>query len=169
MKLQQWGTFSVKDHVKARAFVAEVLLFDRLVIPRPATEKEMKAEGLGPPSEDEVERWRNRNWFPERQRELLDILGEYDLAIELPWGRQAQAHWQGVYGAPDVDPAESDLSASRKLFTIRSCSRNGSRRTMPHISRAVGFWLYMSPVKCKTIWRGKSSAVPRFPVRKSSP
>lgn len=39
MKLEQWGTFSVKDHLRSRAFVAEVILFDKLVIPRPATKQ----------------------------------------------------------------------------------------------------------------------------------
>jgi hypothetical protein len=36
-RIELWGTFSVKDHLRERAFVAEVLLYDRLVIPRPPT------------------------------------------------------------------------------------------------------------------------------------
>ena len=72
MKLQQWGTFSVKDHLKPRAFVADVLLFDQLVIPRPATAKELYSEGQGEPSEDQRDRWLRKGWNPDRQRELLD-------------------------------------------------------------------------------------------------
>lgn len=34
---QIWGTFSVKDHCRPNAFVREVLLFDRLVLPVPVT------------------------------------------------------------------------------------------------------------------------------------
>jgi len=41
-----WGTFSVADHRRRRAFVADVLLYDRVAIPVP--------DGA-----DEVERWRS--------------------------------------------------------------------------------------------------------------
>jgi hypothetical protein len=39
MKIQQWETFSVRDHLKARPFVAEVLLYDKLVFPRTPTQQ----------------------------------------------------------------------------------------------------------------------------------
>jgi hypothetical protein len=29
-----WGTFAVDDHLRPGAFIAEILLFDRLVIPQ---------------------------------------------------------------------------------------------------------------------------------------
>src|SRR5690348_5816439 len=90
VKIQQWGTFSVRDHLKARPFVAEVLLFDKLVIPRPATEKELSAEGGPVVIEDQMGRWRHENWYPDQQRVSLDILGEFGLSIELPWGGHAQ-------------------------------------------------------------------------------
>lgn len=115
MKVQQWGTYSVKDHLRPRPFVADVLLFDQLVIPRPATEKELVAEGGSKATEDQVDRWRARNWDPDRQRRLLDILGEFGLAIELPWGGHSQQDWQKVYNQPDVLSSEcgrSDLTQS---------------------------------------------------------
>src|SRR5271168_359035 len=96
-KLQHWGTYSVRDHIGSRAFVADVLLFDKLVIPRPATEQELLAEGGQSAGEDQLEHWRRMKWKPDRQRELLDILGEFDLAIELPWGVQARQDWRTVY------------------------------------------------------------------------
>jgi hypothetical protein len=34
-KSELWGTFSVRDHLRRRAFVAELLIYDRLVIPYP--------------------------------------------------------------------------------------------------------------------------------------
>ena len=37
MGKQVWGTFSVKDHCDPGAFVAEVMLYDRLVIPNHPT------------------------------------------------------------------------------------------------------------------------------------
>lgn len=75
---QWWGSLSVSDHVKRRALVAQVLLFDRLLVPVPP--------------DDDVEegrRWADNNWMPKRQRRFLDILGtgprEDDLAVPVPW------------------------------------------------------------------------------------
>src|SRR5579871_326061 len=113
MRLQQWGTFSVKDHLRARPFVAEVLLYDKLVIPRPATEKELSAGG--PPEaqqEDEVSRWRRNHWDPKAQRDLLDILGEFELAVELPWDGRAQEHGAKLYGKQELECGRSELTES---------------------------------------------------------
>lgn len=68
---QLWGTFSVNDHRRPRAFVSDVLVYDRLIVPVPA--------------EGDWERWKGRN--PERQRELLDVLmeGNADRVLEVPW------------------------------------------------------------------------------------
>jgi hypothetical protein len=41
-----WGTFSVGDHLRANSFVAELLLYDRLVVPVPP--QEGGAEWSGP-------------------------------------------------------------------------------------------------------------------------
>jgi hypothetical protein len=63
MDWELWGTFSVGDHLRRRAFVADVLLYDRLVVPTP------------PASEPEEEkRWVDMGWEPEHQRKLLDLL-----------------------------------------------------------------------------------------------
>jgi hypothetical protein len=111
VKIQQWGTFSVKDHLKARPFVAEVLLFDKLVIPRPATEKESSGEGVPAPVEDQMARWRREQWYPDEQRVLLDILGEFGLSLEVPWGGHAQHDWQQLYKKTD------SLECDRSDFT----------------------------------------------------
>jgi hypothetical protein len=34
--MDRWGALSVKDHLDARALTAEVLLYDRLIVPEPA-------------------------------------------------------------------------------------------------------------------------------------
>lgn len=66
-----WGTFSVRDHLEPEAFLREVLVFDRLVIPYP-----------DPHMPGEWERWRQPDsknpsvsWEPERLDALLAILG----------------------------------------------------------------------------------------------
>lgn len=75
-----WGTFSVRDHVQPWAFIAEVLIYDRLVIPVP------------PPGEpEEWARWTEERWDPDRQQELLAMLG--DLALPVEWDAQRRAQW----------------------------------------------------------------------------
>lgn len=47
MAFETWGTFSVADHLAPRAFVADVLLYDRLVIPVPVGKERERWEELG--------------------------------------------------------------------------------------------------------------------------
>jgi hypothetical protein len=47
MPFQTWGTFSVADHLGPRAFVADVILYDRLVIPVPDAKERERWVDLG--------------------------------------------------------------------------------------------------------------------------
>jgi hypothetical protein len=78
MTIEFWGTFSVRDHLIDRAFVADVLLYDRLVIP------------TLPEDEPESE-WPTR-WNLAKQRTLLSNLDE--LAIPIPWSQDRRNTWQ---------------------------------------------------------------------------
>lgn len=105
MSKQVWGTFSVKDHCADDAFVAEVLLYDRLVVPVP-------------PDDAERERWRAAGWQPERLDALLTILGER--AYPVPWDGTRQASWLDRYSAgSDVAQATGDwaFAATRSELT----------------------------------------------------
>src|SRR5262252_7087198 len=105
MGKQVWGTFSVKDHCQPHAFVAEVMLYDRLVIPRP-------------PDETERTRWREANWNPELQDRLLKILGERAYVIN--WDAARQASWHDRYAAgAEIAQATSDwaFAATRTELT----------------------------------------------------
>ena len=84
-----WGTFSVADHLRSRPFVADVLLYDTLIVPVPD-------------GEDEVARWRALNRNPGLQRELLDIVG--DLGMAFPWSIQRAGERARRY-AGDRGPA----------------------------------------------------------------
>jgi hypothetical protein len=87
MCAQVWGTFAVNDHCRANAFAREALLFDRLVVPVPASEQE-RARWRKPNEKDPDE-----TWNPERQDALLAILGSQHRAghngarivYEAPW------------------------------------------------------------------------------------
>src|SRR5215467_1697147 len=62
MSRQRWGTFSVFDHLQSNPFVADVLLYDRLVIPYP-------------PDATERERWKKNKRKVDRLDACLEELG----------------------------------------------------------------------------------------------
>jgi hypothetical protein len=83
MSIELWGTFSVRDHLEPRAFVADVLLYDRVVVPT-------MPEGADPASWPE-------DWGLARQRTLLEELG--DLAVSVPWTKERREAWQRRFDA----------------------------------------------------------------------
>lgn len=77
---QLWGTFSVRDHLKPGAFITEVLLYDRLVIPVPPKDEPQ-----------EWDRWNDNGWNPLRQQEVLACLT--GIAEPIEW----TAHWRSQW------------------------------------------------------------------------
>jgi hypothetical protein len=92
MTRERWGTFSVIDHINASAFVPEILLYDRLVIPVPCSD------------EDRV-RWTNNGWKPDLLEERLETLG--DIAIEARWDEELQKMFNARMGAVKYDVAQT--------------------------------------------------------------
>jgi hypothetical protein len=76
---QRWGAFSVIDHIDAEALAADVLLYDRLMLPVP-------------PDDAEVRRWEEKDWQPGLQKQRLDLLG--DLAEPIAWNADRQQVYQ---------------------------------------------------------------------------
>ena len=79
-----WGTFSVRDHLRDRPFLSEVLLYDRLVIPIPPSKEPV-----------EWERWEQNNWNPQRLMKLLPELGE--IAYPVEWTSAWRGTWAGAF------------------------------------------------------------------------
>ena len=79
-----WGVFSPADHLRRRPFVAEVLIYDRLVVPVP-DERE----------EDLLRKW-ERRWDPALQATLLDVIDAErpDLVRRVPWTAQHDYDWR---------------------------------------------------------------------------
>jgi hypothetical protein len=104
MARERWGTFSVKDHQRPQAFVADVLLYDRLVIPFP-------------PSETERLRWVGEKWTPDELEIRLEILK--DRACPVPWNQYARGMFESQYEMAKV--AKSDATDgfhyTRQLLT----------------------------------------------------
>jgi hypothetical protein len=103
--IEIWGTYSVKDHTQRRPFVADVMLYDRLVVPFP-------------PDDEEKERWRVNGWQPSRLNSCLDILD--DLAIPLPWDAERKKAFRDQSSlAKDLNPfylSSLQLSLEAKGF-----------------------------------------------------
>jgi len=88
-----WGTFSVIDHTRHQPFIADVLLYDRLVIPVPN-------------GADEVERWRGLHRDPDLQNRLVGIVG--DLAVKVPWSLQLHNTWAQQYAHETTSDNDSE-------------------------------------------------------------
>ena len=93
MTRERWGTFSVTDHNHRRAFIADVLLYDRLIIPYPP---------------DDIQRkdWAKAGWAPGRLDWCLDILGDH--AIRVPWTQEKREHFKTRYQAGQAARFDTD-------------------------------------------------------------
>jgi len=107
-----WGSLSVSDHVRRRALVAEVLLFDRIVMPVPP---EGDAEEQG--------RWADNNWNPERQRRMLSILGvggrADDLVVTIPWTKSKRDRFSELWKGLRAQPDSANVEHSQLLSSLR--------------------------------------------------
>ena len=105
LEAETWGTYSVRDHCRPRAFVADVLLYDRLVIPYP-------------PNEAEVERWKTSGWDPDRLKNCLQILG--DLAVPVPWDEERQEQFKDRWStAKNLDPYYISSLQTKLEFEVK--------------------------------------------------
>jgi hypothetical protein len=96
-----WGTFSVRDHCERRPFVADVMLYDRLVVPFPADPSEW-------------ERWEHpdQDWDPARQKRVLDVLRRHDekgpLLLPIPWDDARRRAFSDTFTAARAGGLEVD-------------------------------------------------------------
>ena len=102
-----WGTFSVRDHCRRGAFIAEVLLYDQLVLPVVSTaddfEREAQQKGVkvdaAKLARQEWERWTKAGWDPARQTLLTIILKNKDRVALIPWTLDRQTEWKAKMAA----------------------------------------------------------------------
>jgi hypothetical protein len=99
MSREVWGTFAVNDHCVPRAFVADVMLYDRLVIPVPPDN----------PNEDDKKLW--AKWDVNRQTELLQVLG--DRARLVKWDQRRRQAWKTRFEAAKAAAGETSPDAFR--------------------------------------------------------
>jgi hypothetical protein len=117
-KYELWGTFSVTDHVREGAFLAEVVMYDRLVIPVPPDPENAKTPEDRNFAEKQWDRWERHGWNPKRQQRLLSILRPVALPIE--WNRERHELWAAEYEKSKRDAAQqfSEILAGWKTGEV---------------------------------------------------
>jgi hypothetical protein len=90
---QLWGTFSVADHLRSRAFVADVLVYNRLLVPVP--------------DDNDFEGWEKQRWRPGLQRTILDVLKQGGVRVEeIKWDAGRREAYQAL-----IKGSKSDMAA----------------------------------------------------------
>lgn len=113
-----WGTFSVLDHRRPRPFVADVLLYDKLVVPVPN-------------GDEEWVRWTDLGREPDVQAELLGIIGR-DLTVPVPWTLARHREWAARCGAPSDPGVEASVRDEiAKAVSFDAVNVESARQTSP--------------------------------------
>jgi hypothetical protein len=141
MSLQIWGCYSVADHLASRAFVADVLLYERLVIPVP-------------PANDaaQLKEWKNAGWNPERQEELLEVLG--GKAMQVPWTASRRDEWQRRWSTALTAQEIHEVAAGPNPYLVTRMQISeevGKRAHEQHDVRALA--IYADPVRFDSEWQ----------------
>lgn len=102
MTIERWGAFSVIDHKNDRQLAAEVLLYDRLLIPTPM--------------DWDRDRWAANGWDPDGLDRKLEELGE--IAIRANWDQDRQKDWATQFGELRADQRDinSALQVTRRVL-----------------------------------------------------
>jgi hypothetical protein len=118
-----WATYSVKDHQQLRAFIADVLFYDRLVIPVPSRELNETRE-LNEVYKSEWDRWEKKNWDPALQESLLEVLqfaGKYPVVEKVLWDSKLQGEWKARMVAENQgEPVRKDTFMETRSVLIET-------------------------------------------------
>ena len=125
MSIERWGAFSVVDHKDARKLAADVLLYDRLVLPTP-------------PDWDR-KRWSDEEWDPEGLERRITQLG--DSAIPATWDLTRQKQWEEKFRALRKDA--QDMNAALHM-TRRVLAEHGRDYRPPGVAAVEVIAAYQS-------------------------
>lgn len=151
MSDELWATYSVKDHLNARALAADIMLFDRLVFPVPE-----KGQIRGRPDKpgpvewtenpEEWKRWVQKGWDPDHQKELLELLRPVIRMVE--WDSAAPDHLQyrseaaklAAHDLPDYafHATRTVLTRDLPAYVTGVAGLGPAYRTVEEIERGLG-------------------------------
>ena len=139
MSLERWATFSVNDHTAKKAFVSEVLLYDKLVIPYP-------------PENDKAEwkRWARKGWNPAWLENCFEELGPLKEAI--PWDEYRRQQFADRWKA--ARQVGQDAYYTTKMLLQQAMAAKGGVRVRPVIPYTRESF---SPQRLQRVWKALSS------------
>ena len=134
MAIERWGSLSVADHNDVHALIANVLLYDRLVMP------------MFTAADDRDERayWLEKNWDPDAQLERRNQLGE--LVIECAWDKSRRQAYTNRYQAA----TQLDQEANGEMITRWLLTDNQDYALPPGVNHAEIFVAYNSEQSAQT-------------------
>lgn len=160
-----WATYSVKDHRLPRAFVADVMLYDRLVIPIPPRE--------GKEHDREWKRWESRCWNPALQQKLLTCMkeavpaGQGPVVEEVEWDEEHRGQWKermvaAKKGRPYIrdvafQETRNVLIGNTPTYTWGVAAIGVAFQSLDDLKRELGF--KRQPGQLKTLPSGALAAV----------
>ncbi len=110
MARERWGTFSVRDHTRKHPFAVDALIYDRLIIPRPANPEERL-------------RWSKAGWEPDQLDSILCTLGIFDAeknpngrAITVPWDNYTRDLFNRRAETARIVNEEANYGLTRRLL-----------------------------------------------------
>src|SRR5256885_16298045 len=82
MAIERWGAFSVVDHKDAKKLAAEVVLYDRLLMPKPA--------------DQDLERW--KTWDADGMTARIKQLDKIAIGVklDLDWRKEWKQHMKDL-------------------------------------------------------------------------
>jgi hypothetical protein len=106
MGREVWGTYSVRDHTVSNAFLADLLFYDRLVLPVPVRGEEAK--------------WEEKQWDPKRQSSYIEKLAAHRRVRTIEWEigtweREREKFATEMAARPGIDQ-EAAHQAGRDAF-----------------------------------------------------
>lgn len=108
MSRERWGTFSVRDHMRKQPFAADVLMYDRLIIPRPDSSSERKT-------------WSESGWGPKRLDSILNVLRADENspkghAISVPWNQYTRELFRQRAATANIVDKEANYGLTARLL-----------------------------------------------------
>jgi hypothetical protein len=104
MPFERWGSLSVDDHTNTNGLIANVLLFDRLIVP------------VMTPQADRDERayWVAHGWDPGLQAKRLELLE--DLAVRRPWDEQRRSVFRTRMDQLNAEQFDAGSDMTRRIL-----------------------------------------------------
>src|SRR4051812_13151144 len=124
MIAERWGSLAVSDHTSTRDLVANILLYDRLIVPVMSVQADR----------DERAYWLQKGWDPDLQRKRVDQLR--GLAVARPWDRWRREAFKSRMSELESERLDvEDVDALALATTRRILAMEPVTEKLPGVAR----------------------------------